>query len=156
MQTDPQHQHAIKIVAGYKAANRQTIQKVQDYDPVKKIWYLETVKVDPAAADYAKETILSDRKSKSKASLDRDKAANAKKVKKVVAKKTLQPKPKHTPKPRDGGKQRTEMRKNIVALRISGKSLAEIAKLYGRTLSAARNAYHKEMKENENKCKNKP
>ena len=131
--TEEQHRKAVDFVNEFKQANANTVQKVSSYDPIKKIWFLKTVKTDENAYKFAKETLKTE--AQHRAAEKKGKGKNNIITRKSMSVEALRKMP---------TKPKSAMRLNVVRLRKEGKSFQEIADLYGKSKNSAKIVYHKE------------
>lgn len=141
MSASIEHRKIVDFVAGFKAANKNTVERVRKFDPKLKTWTFELVKRDENAAKFSEDLKNSKRRQKEK----------EKRMKSNPDKKTVTP-----PKPVEKKstqqtsrimptKPRSEMRMNVVRLHNDGRTFKQIGDLYGVSETSARTAYHREI-----------
>lgn len=151
---------ARQIVEGYKKYNKETVEVLSRYDPIRKCRYFEKVKTDPNANKFVKEFVKSGRKEKV---IQIKKPAklkpNKEKVVKVKPIKIPKEKPKKLPS-KPILKEKKEILKpskaedfiqntlisNIYNLHLQGKSNEEISKIVGENRRiVATNIYNRKI-----------
>lgn len=115
-------QQTKNFVAAFKEANKNTVQKVSKYDPVRKIWTFEVVEIDENVKDFAKKHLKTEAQKRI--------ADKKEKLKKVIVTKTS---PGTKVARQKGTKPKTEMRLNVVRLINEGKKISDVAKMYNTT-----------------------
>lgn len=140
MNSSIEHQKMVDFVDSFKAANKNTVERVRKFDPKLKTWTFEVVKRDENASKFSEELKNTKRRQREK----------DKRMKNNPEKKPA-PAPKATEKKKQPSnkvmpvKPRSEMRMNVVRLRKEGKTFIEIGKLYGVSATSARSAHHREI-----------
>ncbi|MGD1319183.1 hypothetical protein [Chryseobacterium sp. 2R14A] len=130
MSASIEHRKIVDFVAGFKAANKNTVERVRTFDPKLKTWTFEVVQRDENASKFSEELKISKRRQKEK----------EKRMKSIPDKKNASPGEKKMPT-----KPKSKMRLNVVRLHNEGLIFKQIGKMYGVSENSARLAYHKEM-----------
>ncbi|PIF44902.1 hypothetical protein CLU96_1899 [Chryseobacterium sp. 52] len=137
-----EHRKVVAFVDSFKAANKNTVERVRKFDPKQKTWTFEIVKRDENVVKFSEDIKKSKRRQREK---DKRQKTTPAKKNVIPAKPTVNITPQIMPQ-----KPRSEMRLNVMRLHKDGLKFKEIGNLYGVSESSARTAYYREKRENEN------